>query len=114
MTHGSAFSKKSNTNNLFDFTISSNDNKSKKIKKISNSIDETFYKTKNKIINKGITQCEEEIENLDIIEDILINFKNKNSKLLYNGTNTNRNAHNKNAYNRDINIYNKKVKKKNG
>ena len=108
ITHGSAFSKKSNTNNLFDFTISSNDNKSKKRKKISNSIDEALYDTKNKIINKGITQCEEEIENLEMIEDFLINFKNKN-KLLYNGTNSNRNT-----YNRNIINYNKKLKKKNG
>ena len=111
ITHGSAFSKKSNTNNLFDFTISSNENKSKKRKKISNSIDEALYDTKNKIINKGITQCEEEIENLDIIEDFLINFKNKNRN---NGINSNRNTYNKNTYNRDINNYNKKVKKKNG
>ena len=91
-----------------------NDNKSKKRKQISNSIDETFNDTRNKIINKkiinkGITQCEEELENLDIIEDILINFKNKNNKL-YNGINSYRNNLNKNNNNKTITIYSKRIK----
>ena len=106
ITNGSILSKRSNNNKLSELSIfSNNDNKSKKKKQISNSIDETFNDTRNKILNKGITQCEEEIENLDIIEDILINFKNKNSKIC-NGTNTYRNTFNKNKNN----IYNKKVK----
>ena len=106
ITNGSIMSKRSNNNKLSELSIfSNNENKSKKKKQISNSIDETFNDTRNKILNKGITQCEEEIENLDIIEDILINFKNKNSKIC-NGTNTYRNTFNKNKNN----IYNKKVK----
>ena len=69
ITHGSALSKKSNI--------------SKKISQISNDIDETLIEDKNSIINKGIIQCEEEIENLEIIEEFLINFKNKkNNKTL--------------------------------
>jgi len=108
ITQASAYSKKNNSNKLSDISILSNDNKSKKRKKISNSTDETFNDTKNKIINKGILQCDEEIENLEIIEDILINFKNKNNKYICNGMNTIRNTYNKN-----ISIYNKGIKKKN-
>ena len=101
ITQASAYSKKNNSNKLSDISILSNDNKSKKRKKISNSTDETFNDTKNKIINKGILQCDEEIENLEIIEDILINFKNKNNKYIYNGMNTIRNTYNKNIYNKN-------------
>ena len=108
ITQASAYSKKNNSNKLSDISILSNDNKSKKRKKISNSTDETFNDTKNKIINKGILQCDEEIENLEIIEDILINFKNKNNKYICNGMNTIRNTYNKN-----ISMYNKGIKKKN-
>ena len=113
ITQASAYSKKNNSNKLSDISILSNDNKSKKRKKISNSTDETFNDTKNKIINKGILQCDEEIENLEIIEDILINFKNKNNKYICNGMNTIRNTYNKNIYNKNISIYNKGIKKKN-
>ena len=111
ITNGSILSKKSNNNKMSELSIFSNnnDNKSKKRKLISNSIDETFNDTRNKIINKGITQCEEEIENLDIIEDILINFKNKNSKL-NNGINSYRNNFNKNNNNKTITIYSKRIK----
>ena len=111
ITNGSILSKKSNNNKMSELSIFSNnnDNKSKKRKQISNSIDETFNDTRNKIINKGITQCEEEIENLDIIEDILINFKNKNNKL-YNGINSYRNNLNKNNNNKTITIYSKRIK----
>ena len=113
ITQASAYSKKNNSNKLSDISILSNDNKSKKRKKISNSTDETFNDTKNKIINKGILQCDEEIENLEIIEDILINFKNKNNKYICNGMNTIRNTYNKNIYNKNISMYNKGIKKKN-
>ena len=113
ITQASAYSKKNNSNKLSDISILSNDNKSKKRKKISNSTDETFNDTKNKIINKGILQCDEEIENLEIIEDILINFKNKNNKYICNGMNTIRNTYNKNIYNKNIVMYNKGIKKKN-
>ena len=113
ITQASAYSKKNNSNKLSDISILSNDNKSKKRKKISNSTDETFNDTKNKIINKGILQCDEEIENLEIIEDILINFKNKNNKYICNGMNTIRNTYDKNIYNKNIVMYNKGIKKKN-
>jgi hypothetical protein len=113
ITQASAYSKKNNSNKLSDISILSNDNKSKKRKKISNSTDETFNDIKNKIINKGILQCDEDIENLEIIEDILINFKNKNNKYICNGMNTIRNTYNKNMYNKNISIYNKGIKKKN-
>ena len=113
ITQASAYSKKNNSNKLSEISILSNDNKPKKRKKISNSIDEIFNDTKNKIINKGILQCDEEIENLEIIEDILINFKNKNNKYICNGMNTIRNTYNKNIYNKNISIYNKGIKKKN-
>ena len=108
ITHGSAFSKKNNTNKLIDLSLLSNDNSSKYRKKLSNSIDNTLNAKKNKIINKSINQCDEEIENLEIIEDILINFKNKNNKYLGIGTNNN-----KYLGNRSINGYNKKIKNKN-
>ena len=92
ITHGSALSKKSNI--------------SKKISQISNDIDETLIEDKNSLINKGIIQCEEEIENLEIIEDFLINFKNKKNKI-FKEVNSLRNTFNKN-----INIYDKKVSNK--
>ena len=92
ITHGSALSKKSNI--------------SKKISQISNDNDETLIEDKNSIINKGIIQCEEEIENLEIIEDFLINFKNKKNKI-FKEVNSLRNTFNKN-----INIYDKKVSNK--
>ena len=97
-----------NTNKLIDLSLLSNDNSSKYRKKFSNSIDNTLNATKNKIINKSINQCDEEIENLEVMEDILINFKNKNNKYLGNGTNNK-----KYLGNRNINGYNKKIKNKN-
>ena len=93
ITHGSALSKKSNI--------------SKKISQISNDNDETLIEDKNSIINKGIIQCEEEIENLEIIEDFLINFKNKKNNKIFKEVNSLRNTFNKN-----INIYDKKVSNK--
>ena len=65
-----------------------------KNKRISNSIDDSYFhkmnKTKNEedIINQGILQCDEEIENLEMIEDILQEIKNKNN-LNQNITNNN-------------------------
>ena len=93
ITHGSALSKKSNI--------------SKKISQISNDNDETLIEDKNSIINKGIIKCEEEIENLEIIEDFLINFKNKKNNKIFKEVNSLRNTFNKN-----INIYNKKASNK--
>ena len=114
ITHGSAFSKKSNTNKFFDLSLLSNDNNSKYRKKPSNSIDDNFIATKNKIINKSINQCDEEIENLEVIEDILINFKNKNNKFFLNGTNNNKYSLNKSINNKNNNGYNKKIRNRNG
>ena len=114
ITQGSAFSKNNNTNKLFDLSLLSNDNSTKYKKKNSNSIDNTLNSTKNKIIHKSINQCDEEMENLELIENILINFKNKNNKYLRNGTNNNKYNVNKNLGNRNINGYNKKIKNKNG
>ena len=94
ITDDSIFTKKNNRNKYSGLNIINKDIKNKKKKQISKSIDET-YNESNKIINKGIIQCKEELENLDIIEDILINFKNKNNNLI-NGTNTYRNTYNKN------------------
>ena len=49
-----------------------------KNKSVSNSI-EKYNKNNNKeIINQGIIQCDEELEQLGIFEEILKNFKNKN------------------------------------
>ena len=114
ITQGSAFSKNNNTNKIFDLSLLSNDNSAKHKKKHSNSIDNTLNSTKNKIIHKSINQCDEEMENLEIIEDILIKFKNKNNKYLSNGTNNNKYIVNKNLVNKNINGYNKKIKNKNG
>lgn len=87
-SNGSAFSKKSNMNKIStDLSFLSSENYYKK-KKISNSIDARNIKKRKKnedidinedIINKGISQCNDEIENLEIIENILYKFKNKNN-----------------------------------
>ena len=70
-----------------DLSFLSSENYYKK-KKLSNSIDARNIKKRKKnedidinedIINKGISQCNDEIENLEIIENILYKFKNKNN-----------------------------------
>ena len=113
ITHKSPGNKKDNK--LSDFSYLSNENylnnKSKE-KKYSNSIDisnNKKYKNNNEeIVNQGIIQCEDEIENLELIEDILKEFKNKNINNNY------RNNSSNNVVNRkDINInINKKKKEK--
>ena len=88
ITNNSSLRKK--VNKFHDLSINNDNNKysinlnnKNKEKKFSNSIDESNcynkYQNKNSnIINKGLMQCEEEIENLDLIENILKDFKNKN------------------------------------
>jgi len=57
----------------------------KKIKSTSNSLKKKKIKENNKdIINHGINICEEEIENLEIMEEILKSFKNRNMNNLNN------------------------------
>ena len=92
ITHKSPISVKSNI--YSDFSDMSDDynkyaniiiNKNNKKEKISSkSIDDNSINKKNKkslgdIINQGIIQCSQEIENLELIEGILNEFKNKNN-----------------------------------
>ena len=91
ITHGSALSKKS-----------IKENKPKRMRQISHDIDETLIEDKNTIINKNIIQCEEELENLEIIEDFLINLKNKNSKI-FKEVNSVRNTFSKKVTNKKLN-----------
>ena len=92
ITHKSPISVKSNI--YSDFSDMSDDyskyaniiiNKNNKKEKISSkSIDDSYINKKNKnslgdIINQGIIQCAQEIENLELIEEILNEFKNKNN-----------------------------------
>ena len=50
-----------------------------KNKSVSTSVDKNYNKNNNKeTINHGIMLCDEEIENLELMEEILKNFKNKN------------------------------------
>ena len=50
-----------------------------KNKSVSTSVEKNYNKNKNKEdINHGIMLCDEEIENLELMEEILKNFKNKN------------------------------------
>ena len=62
-----------------------NVNIKKKGKKGSNSIDNIFSDKNNKnnddFINQRIIQCDEEIENLELMENILKQFKNKNQNI---------------------------------
>ena len=51
-----------------------------KNKSVSNSVNKSFNNNNREIINNGINLCDEELENLDIIEEILKSFKNKNIK----------------------------------
>ena len=111
ITHKSPLNKKDNK--LSDFSYLSNENnlnKKYKVKNYSNSIDASSnkkYKNNNEdIVNKGIIQCDEEIENLELIEDILKEFKKKNINNNYRN-NSSINVVNKN----NINI-NKKIKEK--
>ena len=111
ITHKSPLNKKDNK--LSDFSYLSNENNlnnNHKIKNFSNSIDASSnkkYKNNNEdIVNKGIIQCDEEIENLELIEDILKEFKKKNINNNYRNNSSN-NVVNKN----NINI-NKKIKEK--
>ena len=86
-------------------------NNKNKEKKYSNSIDSASnkkYKNNNDdIVNQGIIQCNEEIENLELIEDILKEFKNKN----INNNNYKNNILNNVVNRNDINT-NKKKKEK--
>jgi hypothetical protein len=50
-----------------------------KNKSVSNSVNKSSNNNR-EIINNGINLCDEELENLDIIEEILKSFKNKNIK----------------------------------
>ena len=117
LTHKSPLNKKNNK--LSDFSYLSNDyylNNKNKEKKYSNSIDSASnkkYKNNNDdIVNQGIIQCNEEIENLELIEDILKEFKNKNiNNYLINNNNYKNNILNNVVNRNDINT-NKKKKEK--
>ena len=53
-----------------------------KNKSVSTSVEKNYNKNKNKEdINHGIMLCDEEIENLELMEEILKNFKNKNKNI---------------------------------
>lgn len=80
ITHGSVKSKHSYMSNEYNKNAI-NVNTKIKDKRISNSIDDAYIKSKKnniEIINHGINQCDEEIGNLEIIEEMLKEFKNKN------------------------------------
>ena len=51
-----------------------------KNKSVSNSINKSLNNYNREIIHNGINLCDEELEQLDIIEEILKSFKNKNIK----------------------------------
>jgi len=89
-THKSPLAKKNNK--IFNLNNLISDNNTKYInvniknkeKKMSSSIDNNLSDKKNKnknknddFVNKGIIQCNEEIQNLELIEGILKEFKNK-------------------------------------
>lgn len=107
ITHKSPLNSKNNKLSNLDYSRNDNYNK-----KVFNSIDNAFVnkngKTNNdEMINQGIIQCDEEIGNLELIEDILKEFKNK---VIYNNKNKNKSSNN-NIIN--INNYNTpgKIKK---
>ena len=86
ITQESVISKRTKNSDLNDerknknFLNNNSVKNRKKIKSISNSLIKKKIKKNNKdIINRGITLCDEEIENLEIIEEILKSFKDKNS-----------------------------------
>ena len=86
ITQESVMSKRTKNSELSDERknkklLNSSVNNRKKIKSISNSLKKKkMIKINNKdIINQGINLCDEEIENLEIMEQILKNFKNKNT-----------------------------------
>jgi hypothetical protein len=64
-----------------------NKNKNKN-KSVSTSVNKSFNNNNREIINSGIILCDQELEQLDIIEEILKSFKNKNIK------NCNKDSHN--------------------
>ena len=90
-----------------------------KEKNLSRSIDEECSNKNNKhnfgeIINHGIIQCDKEIENLELIEDILKEFKNKNIRNIINNKNYKNDSTNniKNRNNLNLNGVNNSKKKK--
>ena len=112
---GNKFQDLSINNDNNKYTINVN-NKNKE-KRISNSIDESncYNKNQNKnsiIINQGLMQCEEEIENLDLIENILKDFKNKNINHKSNKNNSSNNVGDRNHINFNNIIQGKRKKEK--
>jgi len=63
-----------------------------KNKSVSNSVNKPVNNNNREIINNGIILCDEELEQLDIIEEILKSFKNKNIK------NYKKDSHNNSGY----------------
>ena len=77
ITKNSDLSDERKNKNLLNSTVKNR----KKIKSISNSVKKRKNKSYNKdIIYQGVNVCEEELENLEIMEEILKSFKNKNAK----------------------------------
>ena len=130
ITHNSPFNKKNNK--ISDFSYINDKNKytinvrtKYKHKTVSNSIDNSLLnknKTTNdndydETISKAIIQCDEEIDNLDLIEGILKEIKSRNNNNKNNNIDKLSNASNigNNSKNKKGKIYNKSgipVKKK--
>jgi hypothetical protein len=120
ITHGSVKSK--NSNKMADLNMSNDNTKyainvQTKIKnqRVSNSIDDVLNNKKNdnniEIINNKINQYDEEIENLEIIEEILKDFRNKNSNNNTRNFSSNSVSNPKNNVNNTYNINHAKFKK---
>ena len=120
ITHGSVKSK--NSNKMADLNMSNDNTKyainvQTKIKnqRVSNSIDDVLNNKKNdnniEIINNKINQYDEEIENLEIIEEILKDFRNKNSNNNTRNFSSNSVSNPKNNVNNTYNINHGKFKK---
>jgi hypothetical protein len=82
------------TNKMTEFndenkcTINMKTKNKNKNKSVSTSVNKSFNNNNREIINSGIILCDQELEQLDIIEEILKSFKNKNIK------NCNKDSHN--------------------
>ena len=120
ITHGSVKSK--NSNKISDLNMSNDNTKyainvQTKIKnqRVSSSIDDVLNNKKNdnniEFINNKINQYDEEIENLEIIEEILKDFRNKNSNNNTRNFSSNSVSNPKNNVNNTYNINHGKFKK---
>ncbi len=114
ITHNSALS-----NDINKYTI--NVRTKYKHNTVSNSIDKSTYNknraNNDETVNQAILQCEEEIDNLELIEDILKEFKARNINIKNNSVDKISNVNNlgNNSKNKKGKIYNKSgipIKKK--